>query len=688
MRRATWWLLLACAPAAFAATDVRVNFTLNTTDPYGAPLQQTRTYWVYRPDNLPRTVTAPMILVMDGGVSSLLHRKADQAGFVVVSCTYTGNSSNGWSNDDPRIRGYEDYDYTDEVIRRVRAAENTSDTFMVGFSAGGHTSLAYACVRPNMLKAAASVDEFMGLTSNIPSGPLPILMMHGTADAAVSYTMAKDTLDAWRAVNGLMGAAPVTTYESSPLQPGHVSQATWSDDAGGLQAAFVTIVGGTHTYATSGIETGYDCTDGLWAFFSRFLTPASDAPAIVSQPADNMQFAGSPASFRAVATGAAPLSYQWQKNGVDIAGATSGWYTVPATAVADDGALYRAVVTNTSGSVASAAAKLTVKAASAGPGTDVQPSDQSVASGQPVTFTVAASGAGPFRYQWSENGVPVPGATGDTLQIPAAITWDSGAAYTVAVSGPQGSVTSNRATLAVARASGVPIILANPARFRTIPGQAASFSVSAWSLSPMAYQWQKGGFGVAMANIPGATDATYTIASPQLSDNGTVFRCVVANSAGSAVSADELLAVTAAAVPPTQIASLLQTSAQAEAPFSFTVASSGGTLPIVYSADPLPAGLSLDPDSGVISGTPLETGTYSIAIAGANKAGKVRGTLTLTVTVDPPPLSLDAWRSAVFGASATDPSIAGDDADPDGDGFTNLQEFYAGTNPLDPDSHP
>ena len=198
----------ASASLAAAATDVRVDFTFHTTDAYGSPLTQNRTFWVYRPDNLSRSAPVPMILVMDGSVSTLLHRKADQAGFVVVSCTYSGNSSGGWIDDDPRIVSYQDFDYTDEVIRRVRASDNTSDAFTVGFSAGGHMALAYACVRPSMLKAAASVDEHMGLTTNIPSAPLPVILMEGTADSNVPYVTVKDTVDVWRAVDGLVAPPP------------------------------------------------------------------------------------------------------------------------------------------------------------------------------------------------------------------------------------------------------------------------------------------------------------------------------------------------------------------------------------------------------------------------------------------------------------------------------------------------
>ncbi|MBZ5584174.1 MAG: hypothetical protein LAQ30_18570, partial [Acidobacteriia bacterium] len=293
------------AGLACAATDVRVDFTLNTTDAYGAPLQQKRYYYVYRPDNLPKTAPAPMVLVMEaggGGAASFFHRKADEAGFLVVSCSFSGNSTGTpgtvWINDDPGVVGFEDYDYATEVINRVRAAENAGDAFMAGLSKGGHMSLAYACQRPSMLKAAASVDEFMGLASNLPSAPLPVIVFQGTLDTNVPYTMVKDTVDAWRAVDGLLNAAPVTTCEASPLAPGAVSQATWRGGIAGSQVAFVTVIGGTHAYPTPGFQTGYDSTDGMWAFFSQFLTAAPGAPKIGSQPVNDVQFAGQPASFR------------------------------------------------------------------------------------------------------------------------------------------------------------------------------------------------------------------------------------------------------------------------------------------------------------------------------------------------------------------------------------------------------
>lgn len=183
-----------------------MTFTLDTTDRYGAPIQQTRYYYVTRPDGLPKSKPAHMILVFaavgNSGADGLFRDVAAKAGLLVISCAFTGNSDGGsWVNDNSVFAGNDDYDYVAEVIRRVRESENGTDAFVAGLSKGGHMALAYACERPSTIKAAASIDEFMQET-NYPTAPVPILMFHGTADANVAYTMAKDTLDGNRDIAG------------------------------------------------------------------------------------------------------------------------------------------------------------------------------------------------------------------------------------------------------------------------------------------------------------------------------------------------------------------------------------------------------------------------------------------------------------------------------------------------------
>ena len=81
---------------------------------------------------------------------------------------------------------------------------------------------------------------------------------------------------------------------------------------------------------------------------------------VTLQPANVLVSAGNPASFFTNATGDAPLTYQWQRNNVDIPGATGQSYTLPVTSVLDNGATFRVRVTNAVSSTNSNAGTLSV----------------------------------------------------------------------------------------------------------------------------------------------------------------------------------------------------------------------------------------------------------------------------------------------------------------------------------------
>ena len=95
------------------------------------------------------------------------------------------------------------------------------------------------------------------------------------------------------------------------------------------------------------------------------------APSITSEPANQTVTAGQTATFSVTATGAAPLSYQWQKNAADIPNATMASYTTPVTTTADSGELFRVVVSNTAGNLTSNSAMLTVNPGTSNSSVDV-----------------------------------------------------------------------------------------------------------------------------------------------------------------------------------------------------------------------------------------------------------------------------------------------------------------------------
>lgn len=95
------------------------------------------------------------------------------------------------------------------------------------------------------------------------------------------------------------------------------------------------------------------------------------APYINTQPANQTVTAGQTATFNVTASGTSPLSYQWQKNGADITGATSASYTTLATTTADSGEQFRVVISNSAGNATSNTATLTVNPGTANSSVDV-----------------------------------------------------------------------------------------------------------------------------------------------------------------------------------------------------------------------------------------------------------------------------------------------------------------------------
>ena len=344
-------------------------------------------------------------------------------------------------------------------------------------------------------------------------------------------------------------------------------------------------------------------------------TPPSTAPQIVTPPANQTVTAGQSATFSVTATGKAPLSYQWNKNGTAISGATSSSYTTPPTTAADNGDLFNVVVSDPLGNTASTAATLTVTGGSGAPSIIAQPVNQTVTAGQSATFSVTATGTAPLSYQWNKNGTASSGATSAAYTTPPTTTADNGAQFTVVVSNTSGSVTSAGATLTVNPGSIAPTITVQPLSQTVTAGQTASFSVTATGTAPFAYQWHKNGL-----TINGATSPTYSTPATTSADNGAQLDVAVSNTAGSVNSQAATLMVTAATAVKITTTSLPNGTAQVA--YSVTLQATGGTLPYTWSVSSgqLPAGLSLGA-SGTISGTPTTAGLATFTIQVADNVG-------------------------------------------------------------------
>jgi autotransporter-associated beta strand protein len=186
-------------------------------------------------------------------------------------------------------------------------------------------------------------------------------------------------------------------------------------------------------------------TNNYSAITSRFasLLVGNVAP-VVSGPSDQTVIAGNNASFSASVFGNPTPSLQWQTNAIDVTGATSSSLTLSAVPFALNGTTVSLIASNIAGIVTNSAT-LTVIVS---PAIITQPTNLVVTSGATATFVAAASGVPAPSYQWRKNGVPIDGATTNTLVINNAQGTNIGT-YSIVASNTAGIATSSNATLLV-----------------------------------------------------------------------------------------------------------------------------------------------------------------------------------------------------------------------------------------------
>ena len=362
------------------------------------------------------------------------------------------------------------------------------------------------------------------------------------------------------------------------------------------------------------------------------LSPSTavGAPAITRQPVGAVLTQGDSYLLAVEASGLAPLSYQWRKDSVTLAGATNASLALSSLKAAD-AAAYSVVVTNSQGSATSAAAVLSVVAAAIAPSFASAPRAQSATAGTDVTFAVVVEGTAPFTYQWLRGGQALAGSTGATLALRSVQKTDEGS-YSVAVSNPGGTVISPGAALSVVAGATVPTITVQPVAQSAALGGSVSFSVVATGVVPLSYQWKFNSVA-----ITGATAATLPVANVQNSHYGS-YSVVVSSTAGSVSSLSATLSALASGVAPAVATQPVVQSVEVGASASFGVVATG-TAPLAY---------QWKKDGQNITGASnatltlanvqtLSGGAYTVAVT--NAFGAVTSSAaTLTVSVPAPAL--------------------------------------------------
>ena len=179
-----------------------------------------------------------------------------------------------------------------------------------------------------------------GNTTNPPSISVHPVSQTNSIGANVSFSVtangAAPLAYQWRFYGTNISGATTNPFSISNIQP---------TNAGNYTVVITNIAGSiTSSVATLTVTT---------------------SPTISTNPASQTVTVGGNATFNVVASGSAPLSYQWRFAGTNIGGATLDSYTRSNAQLVDAGN-YTVVVTNSFGSVTSAVVVLTVNTVSTG----------------------------------------------------------------------------------------------------------------------------------------------------------------------------------------------------------------------------------------------------------------------------------------------------------------------------------
>jgi hypothetical protein len=255
------------------------------------------------------------------------------------------------------------------------------------------------------------------------------------------------------------------------------------------------------------------------------------------------------------------------------------------------------------------------------PAITTQPTAQTVCSGDPVSFSVVATGSG-LAYQWRRNGTAISGATSATYSIPATAVGDA-ASYDVQVSNPCSTATSTAVNLTVNTA---PAITTQPTAQTACVGQPATFTVQATGTN-LTYQWRKAG-----APISGATTASYTI--PTVSAGDAANYDVVISGTCTPTRTSNAVALTVRDLPAITSQPTAMTVCAGQ-PASFSVSATGAGLTYQWRRNGAAIAGAVGSTYSIGSASTANAGSYDVVVTGACSPAVTSNPVTLTVNPSP-----------------------------------------------------
>ena len=324
------------------------------------------------------------------------------------------------------------------------------------------------------------------------------------------------------------------------------------------------------------------------------------SPFILRQPQSQLAPLTSRATFSVSAIGTQPLSYQWQHEGTNITGAVGATFTLFNLKLTDSG-FYAVRITNSRGSVTSLPATLIVVGGA--PLVSIGPQSQTAVCGDNILFQVIAGGSTNLLYQWSYGGQDIPGATRNFLLV-RDISPALAGTYSVTITNDFGSVSTG----AVLTVTLDPPHIISPLAAYGSQGTPFSYQIQGMH-NPIAFGAQYLPDGLSVNPTNGLISGTPTLSGPFFPIITAVSPCV---------SDTQILLLSVAPGVPV-ISSPVVINGVEDSPVSNIITASGA--PTLFGAQNLPAGIRLDPATGIISGAPTYAGESDSSIWASNVWG-------------------------------------------------------------------
>jgi hypothetical protein len=247
----------------------------------------------------------------------------------------------------------------------------------------------------------------------------------------------------------------------------------------------------------------------------------------------------------------------------------------------------------------------------------VNPQTASLNTGGTQTFTAVVTGSSNTAVTWT-----IQEANGGTITAGGAYAAPSTAGtYHVIATSQADPSKSATATITVTATVAKPAITSALTASGTV-GQAFSYTITG-SNSPASFNATGLPAGLTVNTSTGVITGTPTAA-------GTSNINISATNAGGTGSATLVLTISTAAPQKPVINSALTASGVVGQVFSYTITASNS--PTSFNATGLPAGLSVNTSTGVVSGTPTATSTSNVTISATNASGTGAATLAITIS--------------------------------------------------------